>query len=272
MRHLLAVQAQDAYSLPLALAARGGAFRDGLRITWLMRTTLHLVDAEDLAWLHPLFAPRMVTANERRLRQLEVTDPRRRGRGDRPRAPRHPRGAGAQATGLAKQALVHAIHRAAIAGRLCMTVDRAYVPLSLPPHARPRRLTRRARSPLLRLPRRRATERDLAYWSGLPLRDCRPPAGDDIEDGPVGRVELPMYDELLLGWRDRSPTVPDALAKLVHPGGGILRAVTTHDGIVTEPKGSDPLGRLYLRNGPFFFRRRGSLIAGTRRLGLRDCW
>ena len=38
-------------------------------ITWLMRSTLHLVDADDLAWLHPLFAPRM-DAGSRRLEQL----------------------------------------------------------------------------------------------------------------------------------------------------------------------------------------------------------
>ena len=44
---------------------------------------------------------------------------------------------------------------------------------------------------------------------------------------------LPAYDELLLGWRDRSPTVPDELASHVHPGGGIIRAVTLVDGVVT---------------------------------------
>ena len=237
MRHLLAVQAQDARSLPRALSARGGGFRDGLRITWLMRTTLHLVDLEDLAWLHPLFAPRMVTANERRLRQLEVKDPDV-AVGAIVHALPATRAELAEATGLAKQALVHAIHRAAIAGRLCMTVDRTYVALSLPPAPdRDRSLEELARR--YHACHAGATERDLAYWSGLPLRDCRPPSGDDIEDGPVGRVELPMYDELLLGWRDRSPTVPDALAKLVHPGGGILRAVTTEDGVVVSV-GRDP--------------------------------
>jgi uncharacterized protein YbbC (DUF1343 family) len=45
-------------------------------------------------------------------------------------------------------------------------------------------------------------------------------------------VSLPAFDELLLGWKDRSPTVPAALAKQVHPGGGIIRAVTLVDGVV----------------------------------------
>jgi len=55
VRHLLAVQAQDAASVPYALHARGGEFRDGLLVMWLMRSTLHLVDADDLTWLHPLW-------------------------------------------------------------------------------------------------------------------------------------------------------------------------------------------------------------------------
>ena len=51
VRHLLAVQAQDARMLPFALEARGGAFRDGLLVTWLMRGTLHLLPASELGRL-----------------------------------------------------------------------------------------------------------------------------------------------------------------------------------------------------------------------------
>ena len=130
VRHLLAMQAQDAGSVPHALAARGGTFRDGLLVTWLMRSTLHLVDEEDLAWLHPLFAPRMVAANERRLRQLGVTDP------DAAseliaRSVSATRAELAAVTGLTGQALPHTTARAAIAGRIAMSVERVYVPLSL---------------------------------------------------------------------------------------------------------------------------------------------
>jgi hypothetical protein len=232
VRHLLAVQAQDARSLPLALAARGGRLREGLLITWLMRQTLHLVDAEDLAWLHPLFAPRMVTTNERRLRQLNVSDPDAQVERIVAALPAT-RAELAALTGLTGQALPHTLARAAIAGRLALNADRTYVRLTLPPA--PDR-----DASLDELARRYyachagADARDLAYWSGLPLRDCRPPGQDRIEDGPVGRVELPMYDELLLGWRDRSPTVPAHRAKLVHPGGGVIRAVTTVDGVVVS--------------------------------------
>ncbi|MDA0181330.1 winged helix DNA-binding domain-containing protein, partial [Solirubrobacter phytolaccae] len=76
-----------------------------------------------------------------------------------------------------------------------------------------------------------ADRRDLAYWSGLPLRDCRPPASIEVEDGPVPDVLIPAFDELLLGWRDRTPTVPAEHTKTVHPGGGIIRAVALEDGV-----------------------------------------
>lgn len=228
VRHLLAVQAQDVASVPYALAARGGELREGLLVTWLMRSTLHLVDAEDLAWLHPLFAPRMVAANTRRLRQLGVeedfTD------AIVAAAPISRADLGAL-LGLTGQALPHVLWRAAIAGRIAFTPeDRTIIPLSLPPA--PDR-----DASLDELARRYyachagADARDLAYWSGLPLRDCRPPATLAIEDGPVPDVLIPALDELLLGWRDRTPTVPAEHAKTVHPGGGIIRAVALEDGV-----------------------------------------
>src|SRR3954451_4713758 len=74
LRHLLAVQAQDARTPSRALGVRGGALAPGMRITWLMRMTLHLVWADDLEWLHPLFAPRMEATNARRLTQLGVEE------------------------------------------------------------------------------------------------------------------------------------------------------------------------------------------------------
>jgi hypothetical protein len=228
VRHLLAVQAQDAASVPYALRARGGALREGLLVTWLMRSTLHLVDAEDLPWLHGLFAPRMVAANERRLRQLGVTeDPTDALVAALPAT----RAELAESFDLPGQALPHALHRAAILGRLAMTPERVIIPLAL--GGAPDR-----DASLAELARRYyachagADERDLAYWSGLPLRDCRPPADPSpLDDGPVPDVLIPAFDELLLGWRDRTPTVPAEHARRVHPGGGILRAVVLEGGV-----------------------------------------
>jgi hypothetical protein len=233
VRHLLAMQAQDVRNLPKALAARGGELRDGLIVTWLMRRTLHLVDVEDLEWLHPLFAPRM--GGERRLRQLGITDP----------APAVKTIVGmlpatraeiAAELGLTGQAVPHLIARAATEGHLGMTTGKVYVPIKLgKPPDRDRSLDELARR--YYAAHQCATRDDLAYWSGLPKRDCREPNDAPVDDGPVPRRELPMFDELLLGWRDRAPTVPPALAKQVHPGGGMIRAVTVEDGIVTSCAG-----------------------------------
>jgi hypothetical protein len=94
-----------------------------------------------------------------------------------------------------------------------------------------------------------AAPADLAAWSGLPLRDAR--AGlsaiaselaqrdDDLvdlaaRDRPPDAIPprlLPAFDPYLLGWKDRSFAVASAHAKRVHPGGGMLRATATVDGL-----------------------------------------
>jgi hypothetical protein len=258
VRHLLAVQAQDVASVPYALSARGGEFREGLLVTWLMRSTLHLVDVDDLTWLHPLFAPRRAAASDRRLAQLGVADPD--ALVDRlVRAVPATRAELGDRFGLTGQAVPHLIARAAMTGRVALSAggppapassapsvpteraapvapapaapaERVVVPLDLPPA--PDRETS-----LEELARRYyachagADARDLAYWSGLPLRDCRPPTTTEVEDGPVPDVLIPAFDELLLGWRDRTPTVPAEHAKTVHPGGGIIRAVALEHGV-----------------------------------------
>jgi uncharacterized protein YcaQ len=96
-----------------------------------------------------------------------------------------------------------------------------------------------------------ATAADLAAWAGLPLRDARAglrAIGAELaEAGPDGLVDLagrpepppealaarllPAFDPYLLGWKDRGFAVPAAHAKRVHPGGGMLRAVATSDGV-----------------------------------------
>ena len=81
---LLAVQGQDPRGARLALRARSAGLTAAdvdraltadrsLLITWLNRGTLHLVRSEDYGWLQPLLAPRLVTANARRLAQEGVT-------------------------------------------------------------------------------------------------------------------------------------------------------------------------------------------------------
>jgi hypothetical protein len=114
-----------------------------------------------------------------------------------------------------------------------------------------------------------AAPADLAAWSGLALRDVR--AGleaiaselterdDDLVD--LGAREpvpdaiparlLGAFDPYLLGWKDRAFAVPARHAKRVHPGGGILRATATVDGLAvgtwSAARGEvklEPFGRL----------------------------
>jgi hypothetical protein len=100
-----------------------------------------------------------------------------------------------------------------------------------------------------------ATDRDFAYWSGLPLRDVR--AGLDsisseikevsVGDEPMltlggGRSRLPSrgqvrmlgnFDTYLLGWKDRTFSVAGEHAIHVKEGGGgWIRPVIVEDGIV----------------------------------------
>ena len=100
-----------------------------------------------------------------------------------------------------------------------------------------------------------ATDRDFAYWSGLPLRDVR--AGlesisKEIEEVRVGaetmlvpRGDLPRlpaagqlrmlgnFDTYLLGWRDRGFSVSNEhAAHIKEGGGGWIRPVIVRDGEV----------------------------------------
>jgi hypothetical protein len=110
---------------------------------------------------------------------------------------------------------------------------------------------------------------DLAAWSGLALRDARAglqaiaselaERGDDLLDlaareptpEAIPARLLAAFDPYLLGWKDRAFAVPTRYAKRVHPGGGMLRATATVDGLAvgtwSAPRGAvelQPFGRL----------------------------
>ncbi len=90
-----------------------------------------------------------------------------------------------------------------------------------------------------------ATERDLAWWSGLPLGDVRQAmaAADELSQtrkpqapGPsraAAKVHLlPAFDEYLVGYADRSEQLDPALARRVNAGGGMLSPVVLIGGRV----------------------------------------
>jgi hypothetical protein len=223
-----------------------------LLITWLNRGTLHLVRSEDYAWLQALTTPQLLTGARRRLTQegftLESADRGVRAveraladEGALTRAQLRDRlsAAGLRSEG---QALYHVLFLAALRGIAVRgpMVGRQHAFV----HARdwlgdPEPVERDAA--LAELARRYlaghgpATERDLARWAGVPLRDTRAgltaiaPELEDRGDGLVAlrrrparrsnRLPAPRllgaFEPVLLGWTSREPLL-----------GGSARAIT----------------------------------------------
>jgi hypothetical protein len=281
VRHLLAVQAQDLRAARLALRARARGFAAAdvdaalasgdLVIAWLMRGTLHLVAREDHGWLLALTAPTRLAANRRRLAQegvppadaeraVELIVAALRDAGPLTRRALAERLDAARIR-TAGQAMPHLLMLAALRGRIVLAGD-VFTAASAEPRAAPAP----AEEPHAALARRwlaahgPATDRDLAAWSGLPLRDARAglaaiagelrSLGDGLVDlaaAPRSRARLApallgAFDPYLLGWRDRGFAVPTEHARRVHPGGGVLRAVAVDGGgtvVATWRRGRD---------------------------------
>jgi hypothetical protein len=252
---LLAIQAQDARAARLAIRARtlGSGTTAGdvdraltdasLLIAWLNRGTLQLVRREDWPWLHALTTPPSRTANLRRLAQEGVPpDAAEKGvaaveraladEGPLTREQLRERVAAAGVR-TERQALVHVLMAASLRG----LVVRGPMVARRHAYALVRDwLGKEARQPvdrdaaLAELARRYlaghgpASDRDLARWAGLPLRDAR--AGlraiaPRLRERPDGLVELadgadapppPLppprllgaFEPLLLGWTSRA--------------------------------------------------------------------
>jgi hypothetical protein len=262
---LLAVQGQDPRGVRLAIRARTVGLsavdvdralseQRTLVIGWLNRGTLHLVRSEDYHWLHALTAPGMLTSNARRLAQegvppahaeraVKVIEHALLEEGPLTRRQLRERiaAAGVRTEG---QATVHLLGLASLRGLIvrgpvvdgqhAFALVRDWLGES-PPVDRERALAELARRYLRgHAP---ADERDLAKWSGLPLRDVR--AGlsaiasqlTQREDGLLGlsgrkpSATLPQprllgaFDPVLLGWRSREAIL------------GTHRAVITVNGL-----------------------------------------
>ncbi len=284
VRGLLCVQGQD---LPGALTSVALRTRDrtleGVRAaldsgavvrSWPMRSTLHLVPAEDLAWLLELCGPRVLAGAATRRATLGITEAdTERARGQAVTAlsggGRLGRAALLAAIGeavdVSGQRGYHLLWYLAQTGTLCLGPmeggEQAFVLLDewVPSPRRPAR-----EEALAELARRYltghgpASAADLARWAGLPLRDVR--AGiaavrDDLAAVEVGGRELlmapdlpdrlaacraevsgavvllPGFDEMVLGYADRTCTVPAEFADRIVPGGnGVFRPTVVHGG------------------------------------------
>lgn len=254
MRHLLAVQAQDFSSVPLALRARSkgltlsavhAALDSGeLVLSWLNRGTLHLVCREDFPWLHALTTPTIRTANARRLQQEGVTDPARGVRAIAKALEDGPmlRGQIAERVGFRDAALTHLLVAATLDGlivrgpvrgrRQTFALTRDHLG-ELPKVDREKALSELARR--YAVGHSPSTPADLAYWSGLPLRDVRALPDGGVVPGRRGEIPprlLPAFDPYIMGWQERSFAIPSELMQQAIPGGGMFRAIVLIDGRV----------------------------------------
>jgi hypothetical protein len=264
---LLAVQAQDLQGARLAIRARTSRLTSAridhaftaersIVVTWLNRGTLHLVRSDDYAWLHSLTTPMVLSTNTRRLRQEGVSAKAaetgvaiitrslvgdgpltRLEIGERLHAARVPVGG---------QALVHLLLLASLRGLIvrgpmvggqhAFALTRDWLG-ETKPIERDRALAELAHRYLAG--HGPATDRDLAYWSGLAVRDVRAglkaissevvERGDGLvslkhrkqtSDLPSPRL-LGSFDPLLFGWTSREPVLgADARAVVA---GGVFR-------------------------------------------------
>jgi hypothetical protein len=267
------LQAQDIGAARLGLRARSTAVdeasvvnaiqreRSAVR-TWLMRSTVHLVAAEDLRWMAELYGPVMERNHRTRWRNLGITDTvidtalahareLLGGRG----LTRHELAAELVARGLELsgdgQAPTHLLAALTARGLTCRGADRGrdatFVLIDdwLPPAPPPA-------DPLQELARRYfrafgpATAADFATWSGLPSGAAIASIRDELTEvefdgrrgwtlGPVEPVRafrlLPMFDNYLLGYRDRTAMLDPGRHPQVYVG-GIIKASVVCDGRV----------------------------------------
>jgi hypothetical protein len=237
-RQILAVQGQDPRGARLAIRARtaGLSATDvdralsedrSLLITWLNRGTLHLVCSDDYPWLAALTTPQLFTGNARRLAQEAEIERSLAEEGPLTRLQLRDRIAKTDVR-TDGQALVHLLMLASLRGLIVrgpmIGRDHAYA-LVLDWLGKPAQVDRdRA---LAELARRYlaghgpASDRDLAKWAGLPLRDARSGLNaiaselctrtDGLldlakrmpaEEMPPPRL-LGSFDPVLLGWASR---------------------------------------------------------------------
>jgi hypothetical protein len=228
-----------------------------LLITWLNRGTLHLVRSEDYFWLQALTTPPLFTANATRLRQ-EGVGPEEAERGvamieralaehgpmSRYQLRDHLDAGGIQTAG---QAFVHLAMLACLRGLAVrgpmIGKQHAYVlvrdwlgePPAVDREAALGELARRylaGHGP--------ASDRDLAKWAGLPLREARgglEAISSQLEEVGEGAVRLSggaepatampaprllgPYEPTLVGWSSREWIAGEHGARIV--GGGVIR-------------------------------------------------
>jgi Winged helix DNA-binding domain len=264
--------------LAAADVERARAGERALLRTWCMRGTFHLIATPDAGWLLALLGPVLIAKAGRRHAELGLDEDtfaralrvirRALSRGGpltRAELAERLAAAGVDPSG---QRIAHLVHRAGLEGLVCHGPDRGAEPTfvlledwTAGEAALPRSIDREVA--LGELARRYlaaygpAGPRDLAWWSGLEVREARTAwsrvAGELIEVEVAGEPAwlpasraawladpgpseplvhlLPGFDPLMLGYRSRSLAVPDEHARAVWTGGGFIKPTLTVNGL-----------------------------------------
>jgi hypothetical protein len=255
---------------------------------WLMRRTVHLVAAEDYRWMLALWSERHARHARRRLAQLGIPTAQQEralrviekalGEAEDVSRPELVERLASAGIALKAETRLHMIFLAVVAGLACIGPDRGgsgSLVLArewLGPGA-----SRDREQSLAELARRYlgafapATDRDFAYWAGLPLGDCRVGLeriggglvvlGDGLlalrssrpraPRAPVVRL-LGGFDTYLMGYASRAHAVDEADERWILPGGGVLRPTICVDGRLVGPWRSKRSGkRLAVALEPF---------------------
>jgi len=260
--------------------------------TWPMRGTLHFVAAADVRWMLRLLTPRIIKGGAGRRRQIGLDDAAfarsrklfakaLRDRNSLTRDEMHDVLERAKIT-TAGQRGYHILARLSMEGLLCFAEPRGkqhtfalldeWIPTS-------RILDRDEALAALAARYFRghgpATSRDFAWWSGLTLRDARAGiamaasslAEETINgaayivsresaaasDAARGVFLLPGFDELILGYTDRSATLDPAHAMRVVPGsnGVFMPTIVSNGRVVGTWKAASAKGKVIVTPLPF---------------------
>jgi len=276
-----AMQAQDEESAKWAvgLRCRGvdvhtveRAIANGRMVrTWLVRGTLHFAAGQDVRWLLALVGPRLITANARRDRQLELDEKTytrsaavlKKVLGGGKVLTRRETLAALQQEGIEvnTQRGYHLLRRAGLEGLICFGPKQGkQETIALldgwatdgPVYSREEALAEIARRYFQS--HGPATLADFTWWSGLVAGEARSAMemiqneviqktlDDQVyylsdpqpapESQPPNAHLLPAYDEYYLGYKDRSAVLDPAYDRLAVSNNGVFRPVIVINGQV----------------------------------------
>lgn len=264
--HLGAIQAQDYAGAKWSVGLRllkgtdqqiEKSIRDKKIVrTWLMRGTLHFVAASDVRWLLSLLAPRNITRNARRYRELGL-DESTLARSNEIINIALPEGEELSRTDLLKilnkngistqgQRAPYILQRASLDGIICQNVTIRNTPTYQSLDSVPKSKVLQPEDALQELALRYFTTRgpttlqDFAWWSGLLIAEVRAGLegiksllvsetrnGQTYWRSPQSKIVssnlpvvhlLPTFDEFLISYKDRSASVDTPAAQKVAVG------------------------------------------------------